>query len=205
MNQNTLLKNSCDASEIASKRCLSGSDVQVGELVAGEHVGVPDDLVNDVGLGCVEGNRVVADVLGRVEDPVCERAVELPGRNQARHRPQPESGERVQALVDLGELRHPSCGKDEPVSRLEISRAGVTAVLGCELGRDDAPDLVLLWRCSGRRGSGHRARRRRRPRRSRRASAVVLVAEPGMVLGKVQVLGMGREDSHVTILCSWRR
>jgi len=50
---------------------------ELGEVVVGEHGSMPHKLVDNVGLGGVEGGGVVADVLGAVENFECQTVEEL--------------------------------------------------------------------------------------------------------------------------------
>src|SRR3954447_10253360 len=69
---------------LAAARGLARQQVELGELRRREQVAVADHLVDQIGLGRVEGSGRVADVLRRVEYPVGERAVELPERYEPR-------------------------------------------------------------------------------------------------------------------------
>ena len=154
-----------------------------------------DDLVNDVRLRCVEGNRVVPDVLGRVEDPLCQSsrrtAWSAPDPTTGRNRNPVSARSRSSTSESWGTRVR---GQDQPISCIEVRRTGEPPVLGCELSRDDVPDLVLLGACSGRRGSGRLARRRRKPRRSPPAAPRYSWSlKPGMILGEVQVRSVGSE------------
>jgi hypothetical protein len=106
-------------------------------------VAVADDLVQDVRLGRVERQRVVPDVLRRVEDPVAERAVELAQRDEAGGRHVAEAGERRQELVDLVELGDPVLGQLQACLAGQVLGAGQVLVQGVQLAADHAPDVVL--------------------------------------------------------------
>ena len=73
----------------------AGLALDRGEARAGEQVAVPDDLVDEVGLGRVQRHRAVADVLRRVEDAVAERAEELAQRHEPGGRVVAEAGQRL--------------------------------------------------------------------------------------------------------------
>ena len=114
---------------------------------------MPDDLVDDVRLGRVERARRVAHVLGRVEDAVRERAVELAQRHQPGGGHVAEAGQRLQARADVVELRarRRRAGRARDCASRN-SRIGVALVLGRELAADRPPDLLLVVgvaRCAG--------------------------------------------------------
>ena len=96
-NQNTFEMNSSASLGLHPAYRVPGRPVQRGEPVVGQAVAVTEHLVQHVGLGGVERDRVVPDVLGGVEDPVGQRPVELgqldqPGRGHVL-----EAGERSRA------------------------------------------------------------------------------------------------------------
>jgi hypothetical protein len=105
---------------------------------------VPDDLVDDVGLGGVEGHRVVAHVLRRAEHPLGERAVEVAGRHQPGHGLDAEARELAHAGVDLAQLRDPVGREGDGLCADPEGVTCVRLVLAGELGGDEAPHLVLL-------------------------------------------------------------
>ena len=172
-------------------RGLTGGLVERGEHRAREHVGVADELVHDVGLGCVERHRVMAHVLRRQEPPFGERAVERAGRHQARNRFEPEAGEPLQPAGDLPELRDPIGRQREAVGRGEVLGAGVLLVLDAQLARDERPQRVLFRhvrhrrdRLAGHVGGGDRGDRGP-------PGQVVLVGAARMVERQVEALGFG--------------
>jgi hypothetical protein len=83
LNQNTSATTLTAASDSSRWVAFAGRLSQSGEAGRGELVRVADDLVDDVGLGGVERLAGVAQVLGRVEDPVAQRAVEVAQPDQA--------------------------------------------------------------------------------------------------------------------------
>ena len=103
-----------------------------------------DHLVDQVGLGRVEGCRGVADVLGRVELAVGEGAVELLHRDDPGRRHVVEAGQRLEPVGDLVELRDRVLGQAERLLRLEERPARVLGVLRRQLALDRSPHLVLL-------------------------------------------------------------
>ena len=151
---------------------LAGHPVERREAVVGQAVAVAEHLVQHVGLGGVERDRVVPDVLGGVEDAVGQGAVEVQQRHQPGGWDVLESGERAEQVVDLGQLRDPGLGKAEPLLALEIDGAGVPLVQAVQLGADHAPDLML--------GLGVRRDRRRRSGLPRQGQCGQSVA-PGAV------------------------
>jgi hypothetical protein len=104
---------------------------------------VADHLVDEVGLGRVQRHRAVADVLRRVEDAVAERAEEVAQRDQAGGRVVGPAGQRRQAGAHLVELRDAVGRQLERGGGVAELAAGVLVVLGRQLARHDAPDLVL--------------------------------------------------------------
>jgi hypothetical protein len=120
-----------------------GQLVERGEVGVGERVRVPDDLVDQVGLGRVQRLGGVADVLGRVELPRAERGEELAQRNEAGRRHVRPAGQRRQARGDLVELRDAVRRQAERRDRLAELARGVLRVLGGQLAAHRAPHLVL--------------------------------------------------------------
>ena len=102
-----------------------------------------DHLVDQVGLRRVGGARV-ADVLGRVEDAVGERAVELTERHKPGGGHVAEAGERLEPGADLLELRDVVPRQAERGVGVAEGAAGVALVLGPQLAADRAPDLLLV-------------------------------------------------------------
>jgi hypothetical protein len=171
----------------AMNRGVARQALDLGEARAGEHVPVPDDLVDDVGLGGVERLGRVADVLRRVEDAVGQRAVELAQRDEPRRAVVLEAGQRAQAGGDLAELRDVVLRQPEAGLALEVLAAGVLLVLVVQLAAHDAPDLVLgLGVVDARdRLAGRPGHRRRRDLVA--ALAVLGVVEPRVVLAEVDL------------------
>ena len=127
---------------------LAHQPVDGGQLGDGQLVGVPDHLVDDVGLGCVQRLGRVPQVLGGVEDGAGEGAVEVPQRGQAGDRVVAEcrlpfGGDRFEEAADLGELGDVVGRQAQLLLGLEERPAGVGVVEGLELAGDDPPHLVL--------------------------------------------------------------
>jgi hypothetical protein len=166
-------------------RRLAGRLLDRGEALAGQHVAVADDLVDDVRLGRVERRGRVTDVLGRVEDPVGEGAVELAQRDEPGSRAVLEARQRAQEVGHLVELRDAVARQPQPLDRLAVLAARVALVLDRELAADDAPDLVLLVGVFD-----VRDRQARRPRQGTRGDlvaprAVAGVADTRVLLAEV--------------------
>ena len=90
---------------------------------------MPDDLVDDVGLGRVERLGRVADVLGGVEHAVGQRPVELAQRHEPRRRVVAKARERLEPGGHLVELRDAVLRQPEARLRLEELAHGVALVL----------------------------------------------------------------------------
>ena len=122
---------------------VPGQAVELGQARAGQHPGVPDDFVDEVGLGRVEGPGVVADVLGGVKDAVRQRPVELLEAHEPGCRVIAKAGERCQARAHLIELGDVIGGQGQASHRLAVFRAGQTLVLDRQLAAHGAPDALL--------------------------------------------------------------
>ena len=154
-----------------------------------------DDLVDDVGLGGVERLARVPEVLGGVEGAAAQVGVELAQRHQPGGGAVAPAGERVQPLGDLVQLRHVVGGQREGGLGREELGVRVLLVLGCELGRHQAPDAVLLVGVLDGRHRLAGSVRERRGRDLAASGAVVGIGEAGVVLPQVHLhltVGVGR-------------
>jgi hypothetical protein len=102
-----------------------------------------DQLVQNVGLWCVEGDGLMAHVLRRREAAIGEASEELSGRHEARDGAQSPTAQLGEAVGDIGELR-------DPITRQIEYRRGVAVllhrILGVQFGErgvDGGPDFVL--------------------------------------------------------------
>ena len=154
-----------------------------------------DDLVDDVGLGRVERLARVPQVLRGVEGARPEVGVELAQRHQPGGRAVAPAGQRLQPLGHLVQLRHVVGRQREGGLGREELRVRVLLVLGRELGRDQAPDALLLV------GVVDRRHRLARPVRQGcrgdvpAARPVGGIGEAGVVLTQVHLhltVGVGR-------------
>ena len=168
--------------DVGGAASLSG----LGEARLGEPVGVADQLVDDVGLGCVERDRVVADVLRRAEGPLRQRPVEGAGRHQPGDRADAPAGQSVEPGRHLTELRHPVGREVEPIGTVPVGGDGEPLVQHRQLGRDRPPQGVLLRRVA------HRLDRVARHVRLADRRDVGPAATIGQVLGPRVVVGERR-------------
>jgi len=150
--------------------------VELGEGGCGEQVAVAEDLVDDVRLGGVEGHRRVPDVLGGVEDPLRERAVELAQWHEPGGGDVPEAGQRLQPLADEVEARQAVGRQVELLLPLEELADRELLVLRRELTADRAPDILLLIAVAHVRHG-----RARLPRERKRGDLVAALAVRGVV------------------------
>ena len=117
--------------------------MQLGEAGIGELVGVPDHLVDDVGLGRVQRAGLPAHVLGGQEAPIGQRTEEHDLVDQPGHRLEPKAGQRSEGGRDLRELRDPVAGQAQRVDT-RAYRAGSRGMPTRDQGAEDGgPGRVL--------------------------------------------------------------
>ena len=167
VNQNTRDRKRRFSSSAQAVGRLAGQPVQLRERRRGQQVPVADDLVDDVRLGRVERARRVAHVLGRVEQPVRQRPVELAQRHQPRRRRVVEARQRPQPVADQVEARHAVGRQVERGLRGEELVDRQLVVLGRQLARRPCARPPARPRCSGPGAPADPASTRARAPRSR--------------------------------------
>ena len=123
----------------------------IGEPGQGERRGVPDDLVDEVGLGGVEGLRAVAQEAGREEGPPTERLEEASGRDESLHGLEAKAGGREGSGVQVLELRDRIAKERELVAPLHEAARPVLAMEREQRVPDRPPGALLLLRVRERR------------------------------------------------------